>query len=415
MDKIRQKQAETVTEGVRIRSGKLWVDFRWEGKRYIESTELSASAEGKKTAARIRGKIVNLIEIGEFTREKFVYYFPKSKRAIEFQREINAENDDIPTFADIAREAIAIKSKQVSESYLNKFKGYLNTWWMPYLAGIKINEIDEDTLENIDAELNWKTEKTRNNALVPLRYVFEKAMRKRIRVNGVKVPILDTDPSECLRNGKTSKPVPDPFTPDERDAILTYFASQNGREIIWLHYFTVAFFTGMRTNELLGLQWDQIDFRKKAIKVDRAMVDGKIRMETKTGVERDVPILPVVEASLNAMKQYTFLQGGTVFTSPRYINQSFYGPKAPNEVFQFCLKKLGIRQRRTYNTRHTFATQMLMDNVKPGFAAKILGHSLMVFFSTYAKWLEGDQTEIEMAKITMPSSDTCRWLQIGYK
>lgn len=415
MDKIRQKQTETITEGVRIRNGKIWIDFRWEGKRYRESTELNASAEGKKTAARIRGKIVNLIELGEFTREKFVYYFPKSKRASEFLHEINNENDDIPTFSDIAREACAIKERQVSPQYLSKFKGYLNTWWMPYLAGLKINEIDEDTLENIDAELDWKSEKTRNNALVPLRYVFEKALRKRIRSNGVKVPVIDTDPSECLRNGKISKPVPDPFTPDEREAILTHFAKKPGREIIWFHYFNVAFWTGMRTNELLGLSWEQIDFRKKSIKVDRAMVDGKIRMETKTGVTRHVQMLPPVEASIKAMKEFTYLAGETVFASPRYSGQAFYGPKAPNEVFQHCLKKLGIRQRRTYNTRHTFATQMLMDNVKPGFAAKVLGHSLTVFFSTYAKWLEGDQTEIEMSKITIPENASGSWSHFGHK
>lgn len=415
MDKIRQKQTETIAEGVRIRSGKCWIDFRWEGKRYFESTELNASAQGTKAAARIRGKIVNLIEIGEFTRDKFIYYFPKSKRSIEFKRELNSENDSIPTFAEIAREALAIKERQVSPEHFKKIKGFLNTWWMPYLAGLKINEIDEDTLENIDADLDWKSEKTRNNALAPLRYVFEKAMRKRIRVNGVKVPALEVNPAECLRNGKVSKPIPDPFDPSERDAILMYFAQTTGREKIWFHYFTVAFFTGMRSNELIGLEWEQIDFRKKVIKVDRAMVDGKIRMETKTGVVRYVPMLPMVEQSLKAMKQFTYLQGKNIFASPRYINKPFWGPKAPNEVFQHCLKRLGIRQRRTYNTRHTFATQMLMDNVKPGFAAKILGHSLMVFFTTYAKWLEGDETEKEMAKITLPNGKSGEWLQIGYK
>lgn len=421
MDKIRTKQAqkekqtETVAEGVRIRSGKCWLDFRWESKRYFESTDFNATTEGKRAAARVRGKIVTLIDLGEFSREKFVYYFPKSKRSIEFLKEINQDNEEIPTFSDVAREALSIKEREVSPEHLKKLKGFLNTWWMPYLAGLKINEIDEDTLENIDAELDWKSSKTRNNALAPLRLVFEKAMRKRIRVNGIKAPILDMNPVECLRNGKVSKPEPDPFEPHERDAILTYFAKLPEREIIWFHYFTVAFFTGMRTNELIGLEWEQIDFRKEEIKVDRAMVSGKIRMQTKTGTSRTVPMLPMVLQSLKAMKQFTFLAGKNVFASPRYINQPFWGPKAPNDAFQHCLKKLGIRQRRTYNTRHSFATQMLMDNVKPGFAAKILGHSLMVFFSTYAKWLEGDQTEKEMSKITLPETQSGGWLQIGYK
>lgn len=401
MDKIRKEQTETISEGVRIRNGKCWIDFRWNGKRYRENTELEPTPKGKAAAARIRRKVVSEIELGIFGPVQFISLFPSSKRSLEFELEINRQNDDIPTFAQIAKEALAIKQKQVGSESFKKIKGYLNTWWMPYLAGLKINEIDEDLLENIDADHEWKSDKTRNNALSPLRFVFEKAMRKRIRVDGVKVPVLDSNPTECLKNGKPTKSLPDPFEPDERDAILKHLATYTGKDRIWLYYFTVAFYTGMRSNELLGLEWEQLDFNSKLIRVDRTMTEGKIRMETKTGVERDVPMLPIVEEALKATKQFTFLSGKHVFASPRYMSRPLAGPKAPNEQFQYVLKKLGIRQRRTYNTRHTFATQMLMDNVKPGFAAKILGHSLMVFFTKYAKWLETNETETEMAKISV--------------
>lgn len=63
------------------------------------------------------------------------------------------------------------------------------------------------------------------------------------------------------------------------------------------------------------------------------------------------------------------------------------------------LKRLGIRYRPPYNTRHTYATTLLMAGVKTAFAAKQLGHSRQVFDSTYARWIDGADDDREMAKL----------------
>ena len=63
------------------------------------------------------------------------------------------------------------------------------------------------------------------------------------------------------------------------------------------------------------------------------------------------------------------------------------------------MKRLGIRHRRTYNTRHTYATIGLMAGVNPAFIARQLGHSLEMFFKVYAKWIDGQHDERELAKI----------------
>jgi integrase len=60
---------------------------------------------------------------------------------------------------------------------------------------------------------------------------------------------------------------------------------------------------------------------------------------------------------------------------------------------------LGIRYRRPYDMRHTYATAMLMAGVNPSMAAKQMGHSVEIFLRTYAKWLDGTQTNYEMNKL----------------
>jgi len=329
---------------------------------------------------------------------QFAEYFPGHTLSVEFLAK-NAAEEVIPlSFKDIAEEALRVHARKVGPESMDQYRAALNNWWMPYLAELPITSIDEDMLETLDADLEWPSIKTRNNCLIPLRFVFSKAMKKRIETNGVKVPLIAFDPCLILENGKPKKTKPDPFTPDERDLILSHFYQFTGTDALWYHFFIVAFYTGMRTGELLALHWEQIDFNSSSITVDRAYSKGRLK-QTKTDEIRTFPALPIVISALKELKKFTFLQGGQVFFVPPNIDQPLIYTKPPARVFQAALRKLGIRQRPTYNTRHTFATVMLMSNVKPGCAAKVLGHSLAVFFGTYATWIEGEATAEEMAKI----------------
>lgn len=69
------------------------------------------------------------------------------------------------------------------------------------------------------------------------------------------------------------------------------------------------------------------------------------------------------------------------------------------------LKRLGIRYRRTYNMRHSYATSMLMAGMTPAFCARQLGHTVEMFLRTYAKWIDGSQNDLEMARLENALTD----------
>ncbi len=58
-----------------------------------------------------------------------------------------------------------------------------------------------------------------------------------------------------------------------------------------------------------------------------------------------------------------------------------------------------MRYRPPYNTRHTYATMMLMTGMRPAFCAKQLGHSVEMFLRTYTNWIDGGQNTLEMARL----------------
>jgi integrase len=63
------------------------------------------------------------------------------------------------------------------------------------------------------------------------------------------------------------------------------------------------------------------------------------------------------------------------------------------------LKRLGIRHRRPYNTRHTYASLALMSGANAAYMAKQMGHSTEMFFKVYADWINGADDDREMEKI----------------
>jgi integrase len=71
-----------------------------------------------------------------------------------------------------------------------------------------------------------------------------------------------------------------------------------------------------------------------------------------------------------------------------------------------ALKHLGIRWRRAYNTRHTYATVALMAGVPPAYIASQLGNSVKMLLDRYARWIPGgDQGNARALLVAAMTSD----------
>lgn len=263
-------------------------------------------------------------------------------------------------------------------------------YWQPLYATRPIDSFTVSELKSDVANIEWSSMKTRNNALTPLRKVFELA---------VDDEVIERNPAEKLKNMKHQKPEVDPFSRQEAEQIIDYLYHDTGNEDrIYGAYIEFAFWTGMRTSEILALTWKDIDWHKGIARVSKARSRGRLNQQTKTKKTREVFLNDSAIHALKEAHKITGKHGNQVFRSPR-TGQAWLTDKPPRIAFTAALKTLGIRHRRTYNTRHTYATQCLMAGMTPAFVANQLGHSVIVLLSTYAKWLHGEESTREMAKL----------------
>ncbi|MCY1459977.1 hypothetical protein D9M71_774960 [compost metagenome] len=96
------------------------------------------------------------------------------------------------------------------------------------------------------------------------------------------------------------------------------------------------------------------------------------------------------------------VEGGSPYVFPPADGRSEFirSENTPKEHLNAALKALGIRRRRQYAARHTYATICLMAGMTPAFVAKQLGHSVQVLLDTYARWIDSESDFIELDKLS---------------
>jgi len=359
--------------GTEIHRDKIRINFRLDGKLQRKGLDLEPTKTNLAYASKLALEIRHRIKTGTFIWNDF------------FPEDAPEHLNEKPPFLKLSKQYLATIG-HLAPATVQGYRKILNSYFMPWLGNIPIDRITYGMLAELLNNREWKTAKTRNNAITPLRGVFELAL-----LDG----LISINPATRLKMTKHQKPPPDPLTANEAGQILEWIRTK--LEPSWHNYFSLAFWTGLRTSELVALQWGDIDWRNETLRVQRAKVRGEIK-GTKTNEIRDVELNSHAMAALTRQKTETFLEDGFIFKHPA-TGEPINDDKPPRLVWTAALKKLGIRHRSAYQTRHTFATLNIMAGANPMWVAHQMGHSNMkMTLERYARWIPA-QNRNEKSKL----------------
>jgi integrase len=151
-------------------------------------------------------------------------------------------------------------------------------------------------------------------------------------------------------------------------------------------YVRVRCLTGMRSGEINGLRWDQVNGDRAVLSVTRARVRGREVLPKNEFSERELPLTQSLLAALARQARRTGSKGAYVFTSRR--GQPISTSNFANRDWPAILAKAGVAMRRPYQTRHTAATLMLASGENPAWIARVLGHAdCQMLWQTYARFI----------------------------
>jgi integrase len=368
--------------GIELREGSIRVRFIYRGKQrketlFLNDRPMEPTPANAKYATRLAADIKRKIADGSFV---YAEYFPRSPHADEPEAGVPMLHDVMDTW---------LRLHGLKDSTRGQYRTRIDNFWKAKLKNVPIAEVSySDIMEALNAG-TWKSGKSRNNELSMIKQMFEFARRDKL---------IASNPCEEVARAPQQKPAPDPFDIGEVHQILAHLRAHRPEQI--LNFVQAMFFSGLRTSEGIALRWGDIDFQKREALIDGANVYDEETDTTKTYKSRIVKLTASAMDALERQKSHTLLAGEHVFHDPKTGEPWGYAKITDVRSFwEITLKRLGIRYRRPYNMRHTFATIGLMSGAKPGFLASQLGHSLRMFFDVYAKWISSSDDDREMDKM----------------
>ncbi len=293
------------------------------------------------------------------------------------------------------------------KSYASNFKTHI----IPALGALPLDEVRPAHVEAFIADLVTVKKKARATIATIVKELcklFNHARKHRIITENPASGV-----SDLYRQAKVVHEEVQPLTAAEVPVFLAV------AQEYWPEYYVLflcAIHTGLRSGELAGLQWGDIDFAGKFLIVRRNVVRGRIE-KTKTSKSRRVDVSDALLAEFQALKrnrQTDYLAAGKneipdwVFLGPGRLVKDEDNPgklkreagkrvemyNVKNRHFYKCLEKAKLRRIRFHDLRHTFASLLIQNGESLAYVKEQLGHaSIKMTVDVYGHLVPGANRE----------------------
>ena len=390
----------------RADSGKLFFDFRFQSVRCREQTLLDDTPANRRRLEKVLQRIELEIHQGVFDYSAF---FPGSKLAATFAvagseapREtglgqptpqvdgpavISAPPPSAPVPASTTRPTIGAFTEtwqlenQVTwrRSYQRTVSDIVTKHLLPRFGARDVGSLLREELLQLRSELA-KVKGRKKETLSPRRINAIMNVMSLILAEASD-RYKFTSPYYNIKPLRIPKSDVEPFTLAEVQRILDTVRED------FRDYYTVRFFTGMRTGEVDGLKWKYVDFERQLILVRETIVLGVVEEDAKT-IEsvRDIHMSQVVYDALKRQLARSGRLKGFVFCSG--TGHALDHNNITKRIWFPLLRQLGLKKRRPYQTRHTAATLWLAAGENPEWIARQMGHtSTEMLFKVYSRYV----------------------------
>ena len=231
--------------------------------------------------------------------------------------------------------------------------------------------------------------------------------------------------AEIKKSHDWEKPKRHALTLEEQAAFIG-FLSESELYGHWLPMFTVFLGTGCRVGELIGLRWQDCDFKNGTISINHNLIyrqqeNGHMELHVTTPKTsagcRTIPMLAEVRKALQQERMKQFREGSGCVTIDGYTGFVFtnrfgevYTPHTINRAIERIYKAYNaletaraaeekrepvlIRHFSVHNLRHTFCTRFCENETNIKVIQEIMGHAdVSTTMNIYAEATEAKKKE----------------------
>ena len=329
--------------------------------------------EGRYTAGRnpVTGKPIYKNVLGKSQSE----VLEKLETAIKDSKKLDFTNYGqytVGQWMDVWYEYYAVI--KVRPSSHQTYRGYIEHHIKPYIGEIPLEKLTTLDLQKLYSKLltggrvvrkeskkqpKGLSAKTVRNINQIISSAMDQAVRQKLIISnptdGCALPRIEHKEMHTLSD----------------DRLSDFLKEAKASGVYEMYYIELA--TGLRRGELLGLKWDDVDWKRKTIRICRqvARINGEVveaPLKTKNAY-RTISLGDGAIAILEAQKEKT--NDKYIFPSP---NGGPISPDSVQNMLNRVLKRAGLPKIRVHDLRHTFATLALQNGVDIKTVSGMLGH-----------------------------------------
>lgn len=332
----------------------MWITFYHQSKRYKKSLNLSDTKTNRKLAQqKLIPEIQFKLNTGEF-----------------FKNEVR-----IPTVDEFVYKSFEIhKATRKYSTHIDYYNGYHTH----IQSSFKDKRLD--AVKPSDIEL-WQNSLLKKG-LSPRRIKTLRTVLTTLYNDAIKDDIVKYSPLTVVKVPRAQRVEIQPFSLQEIKTILENCEGQVR------NFIALAFFTGMRSGEMVGLKWIDVDFERLEISILRTIKMGEISRPKTENSTRVIDIIDYLIPFLQEQYKLTGKKKSYVFLNEK--DEHIYDIKRIRDThWKKTLKKIGYDYRPIYHTRHTFATLMIEHNEDILWVSNMLGHTdSTMTLSKYARYIK---------------------------
>lgn len=373
-------------------NGLLFLDFYFRGVRCREQTALPDTAENRRRVQSLMSRISKQIKQGQFD---YGASFPGSPKAALFatapeQSGVQATRQSsglaasppsvaTPIFVEFAATWRAEMAPQWRRQHRSSVDVIFDTHLIPAFGMRPLAEITKADVLTFRAALAERPGRGSKKLSPSTINKIMSILRQMLTESAERFGLGDV--FKGVKRLKAKRPDVQPFSMEDVDRIRATIRAD------YRDYVTVRFFTGMRTGEINGLKWKNVDFDRGLILVREVFSAGESEENAKNETSlRDIPMLPMVREALESRRKLRHPESEYVFCSRE--GSPLDAHNFATRIWYPLLRYLEIDKRRPYQTRHTTATLMLASGENPEWIAKLMGHAnTQMLFTVYSRFV----------------------------
>ena len=287
-------------------------------------------------------------------------------------------------------------SKELAPSTYKRYLGILESRIIPFFGHFRVDKIKPTDIMQFYDLLSKDTQIVRrkdNNGkktgkpLSPKTILEHHRLLRAMLQKAVYWQMIVSNPAERVQAPKTKKPKRKYYDDEQSKALISNLMELTEEQFKYKVAIILTIFTGVRLGELMGLEWDDINFREGIVSINRSsqyLADkGVFTKVPKTESSiRDVAIPDFVVSLLEEYKCWydnqKALFGELWYDSNRLFVQADGKPMHPSTIskwFEKFVAQIGLPVINFHGLRHTNATLLIAQNIDVSVVAARLGHA----------------------------------------